>query len=747
MKQYVDKVLRKTKKPIDKAMLYLKIEQLMEVDEEDFKELSSDDKKKIDEIITEGLNNYEYIKTNTGKIAAIMKTSFRTGRFYGNRNGEGFVISRNFFVDKEGKELTKEEKYTINKASCNSAIDGDIVLIDVGGNGIKPKVISIIERNLENIIGEVERLGNSYFVKPIDKKKQGLNIALEGEAIEGQRVAVRLKKQTNDNFYIGEITRIFNHKDDPDEDILWEAFKCGIDDQFSSKSLEQLEYIPNKVLEKDKIGREDLTSWRVFTIDGADTKDIDDALSCKKLTNGNYQVGVHIADVSYYVKEGSPLDKDAYKKGNSNYLANKVIPMLPHELSNGICSLNPYVERLAMSCIMEINSEGEVVKYRIVPTVIKSRLKMTYDKVNQILNEGKVPEEYEEFTDDLRNLNEIALLLRRNRFAKGATEFDKSELKLLFDTNDEVIGFSTRTLDVGENLIEEFMILANETVDKFLTKHDYPCLHRIHDKPNREKLEDYLQMLSVVGVPFNGYNAEDCLKSLYMIQDLAEHIKNTGQLSSALTTNLIKCMARAKYSPIAIGHYGLAKDYYCHFTSPIRRYSDLTIHRILKDYAANSSQNKVESWKLKLPDIGMQTSRMEKIADDAEQQVLAMKCSEYMKKHLGEEFTGTVISISDRGMTIQLDNMVEGKVKIKNLQGNYAYNPLSYTLISLEGYDDYYLGDRLLLKVKNASKENKTIDFSVSRKLIENPIEDIDKTNQYIKTIARKKLKDNCKSK
>ena len=744
MKHYVNFILRKAKKPIDKETLYMKVEELIRIEKDNYLGLSSDDKKVIDEIIENGLDSYEYIETTSGKISLITKTSYRTGRFYGNRNGEGFVISRNFFVDKTGNQLSSEDKYGIDKSNCNGAIDGDIVLIDIGSNGTKPKVIDVIDRNLENITGEVVRQGKSYFVKPIDKKKQGLTIALEGEAIEGQKVAVKLNKQTSDNFYIGEITRVFNHKDDPDQDILWEAFKCGIDDQFSSKSLEQLKYIPSSVLDSDKIGREDLTDWKIFTIDGADTKDIDDALSCRKLANGHYEVGVHIADVSYYVPEGSPLDRDASKKGTSNYLANKVIPMLPHELSNGICSLNPYVERLAMSCIMEIDNSGHVVNYRITPTVIKSNMKMTYDAVNGILKEGKVPEEYKDFTNELVMLNKIALLLRKNRIVNGAVEFDKPELKLVFDDKGKVIDFSKRTQDVGENLIEEFMIQANEVVDKHLSKHGYPCLHRVHDKPNEEKLDNYLKMLEAIDLPFS-YDAKKCSDVPEILQLLAEHIKDTGNLNSMLSTNLIRCMSRAKYSPINIGHSGLAKDYYCHFTSPIRRYPDLTVHRILKDCALNDqkkARKKAKVWETKLQDIGMQSSRMEKIADEAEQQTLAMKCSEYMKKHIGEEYKGTIVGLSDRGIQIQLDNLVEGKARVKYLDGNYAYNPNTYTLISLDGNEDYYIGDRLLVKVKAASKEDKTIDFVVVRKIKENLIEDINQTNQYVKTIAKKKLND-----
>ena len=745
MKYYVDLALRKCKKPIEREMLYLKVAELISLEVKDYAGLSSDDKNKIDEIVEKGLNSYEYIENNSGKISSIIKTSFRVGRFYGNKNKEGFVISRNFFVNKEGQSFTTEDKYSIDKNNCNGAIDGDEVLIDIGGNGVKPRVVDILDRNLENIVGEVVRQGYSYFVKPIDKKKQGLNIALKGEAIEGQRVAVKLVEQTSDDFYIGEITRVFNHKDDPDQDILWEAFKCGIDDHFSSKSLEQVKRMPTSVLDSDKIGREDLTNWKIFTIDGADTKDIDDALSCRKLPNGNYEVGVHIADVSHYIPENSPLDKDAYTKSNSNYLANKVIPMLPHELSNGICSLNPYVERLAMSCIMELNQDGEVINYRITPTVIKSNTKMTYDAVNGILKDNIVPEEYKDFEEELRTLNIIALLLRKNRILNGAVEFNKPELKPIYSEKGKIDSFSMRIQDLGENLIEEFMILANETVDKHLSKRGYPCLHRIHGIPNEEKLFDYLCMLDAISLPFE-YNAKECANSREIMQKLVEHVSDTGRLSTMLSSRLIRCMSRAKYSPVNIGHSGLAKQYYCHFTSPIRRYSDLTIHRILKDCALNDhakAKRKAKKWEQKLPDIGMQTSRMEKIADEAEQQVLYMKCAEYMKEHVGEEYRGTVIGVSNHGLQIQLDNLVEGKVRMRNLSGNYAYNPNTYTLISLDGKEDYYIGDRLLVKVKFASKEDKFIDFSVSKKLEENLIDDINNTNVMVKKMARRKLEDN----
>ena len=738
MKRYVDIVFKKAKKPLDKEKIYEKVSGYLSKANPDFVELTEEDMYEIDKVISEGIDNYDYILTPNNRYVAIYKTSYRKGKFYGNRNGEGTVSCIMSYTNKDGEQIIHEEKYPITKDNCNNAIDGDYVLVEIGNSNQKVKVEKIINRQLENIAGEVIRIGECYFVKPIDKKKQILTIALEGEAIEGQRVAVSLKKQTSDNFYIGEITRVFNHKDDPGEDVLWEAYKCGIDDKFSKASLEQITTIPQSVREIDKVGREDLTSWQIFTIDGEDTKDIDDALSIRKLDNGNYEVGVHIADVSYYVKEGTPLDLDAHRKGTSNYLAGKVIPMLPHELSNGICSLNPYVERLALSCIVELTPDGRVINKRITPTVIKSKLKMTYTKVNDYLNNGVLDSEYEEFASSLLMLRKMSLVLRKNRLMQGAIEFDRPELKLLIDENGEVEDFSLRKQDVGENLIEEFMLLANETVDKTLTENGYPCLHRIHNIPNEDRLNDFLRMLEAIDLPFSRYSARECATIPYVLQELAGHIKDSGSLRDMLTLNMIRCMSRAKYSPVNIGHSGLAKDNYCHFTSPIRRYPDLTVHRIIKDCYLDPENSFVKGrqWNVKLPEIGEHSSKMEKTADEAELETLYMKCAEYMEKHIGEEYSGTIIGLSDKGIQIQLDNMVEGKVRISSLPGDYIYNSTTYTLLSLDDYEDYYIGDRLLLRLVAASKEDKTINFKVLKKEIENSIDYRNDSNCYVKNKA-----------
>lgn len=738
MKKYVDLILKKTKKPIGLEKIIERINKALAKEDASFRELSLEDIEEIKKAIDQGVKNYEYIKTPNNNYISIMKTSFRKGCFHGNRNGDGsvLVVSEK---NNNGNIVINKENYNITKDNVNGAIDGDLVLINLDLKG-KNKVVEIIERHLENVVGEVYRLGNNYFVRPIDKKKQNIVIALDSEAIEGMRVSVNLKEQTNDNFYIGEVIHIFNHKDDPDEDILWEAFKCGIDDLFSKDTLEQVKKIPQVVRDVDRVGRSDLTDWEIFTIDGEDTKDIDDAISCKIAPNtNNFLLGVHIADVSYYVPKNSPLDLDAFRKGTSNYLAGKVIPMLPHELSNGICSLNPDVDRLAISCIMEITPDGEVINHSIVQSIIHSRIKMTYNKVNDILKDGNVALEYQNYTNTLTLLNKLALILRRKRLQEGAIEFERPELKMIYDENGKVIDFSLRKQDLAENLIEECMLIANETVDKHLTKLGYPCLHRVHDKPNVERLTNYFKLLEAVKYPFYKYSPIECSNNFSALQELAEHIKKTGRISNMLSLNLVRCMSRAKYSPINIGHSGLAKDYYCHFTSPIRRYPDLTIHRLLDDLCFNyKDREKIKKkWQLELPEIGEHSSLMEKTADKAEEATLYLKCCEYMQNHIGEKFEGTIIGLSQHGIQVQLDNMVEGKVRFRNIEGNYIYNPETFTLIATDRGENYYLGDRVLVEVVSANKDNKIIDFKVISKLYENYMQNSEEANQFVKRIAR----------
>ncbi len=738
LKKYVDKVLNSTKKPLDFERIISKINNLICKENLSNIELSLDQIDEITTIINNGVKDFKYIKTINDKYISILKTSFRKGCFYGNRNGDGKVLVLTEYETKSKGYVIKEDFIEVCRNNSKGAIDGDVVLIDLGKN--ENKIVEILERKLDNIIGEVYAIGKNFFVRPADKKKQALTVAIAGNFIEGERVLVNLKEQTGPNYYIGEVLQKFNNKDDPDADILWEASKYGIDNIFSKDSIEQAMSLPQSVRDVDKIGRSDLTNWEIFTIDGEDTKDIDDAISCKMADNtNNYLLGVHIADVSYYVPKNSPLDIDAYRKGTSNYLGGKVLPMLRCELSNGICSLNPNVDRLAISCIMEINSDGEVINYNIVQSVIHSSLKMSYNKVNDILKNGKVDLEYSQYIDSLKLLNKLALILRKKRIKNGAIEFNRSELKPVYNEEGKVVDFSVRTQDLAENLIEECMLVANETVDKHLCNLGFPCLHRVHNTPNSEKLASYFRLLEIVNYPFYKYSVSECLSNSSAMKELLEHIKNTGKISNMLSLELIKCMSRAKYSPVNIGHSGLAKNNYCHFTSPIRRYPDLTIHRLLDDLCFNYKDRlrKAKEWELHLYEIGEHCSKMEKNANRAEESVLQMKCCEYMENHIGEEFECIIVGLSQHGITIQLDNMIEGRIRLGNLGGEYIYNPETYTLIAMEQGENYYIGDTLKVIVTEVNKEKKIIDFKVVSKIDENYIENSDESNQYVKKIAK----------
>lgn len=740
MKNYLEIVLRKEKKPTSFEKIVARIEKIKSEELKEDVHLSNAEKEEVSQLLESMVHDYDVFKTPSSNYVLMSKTSFRKGRFYGDRNGGGRVFVTTSYVNREGELVVKDEKYEIYKDHTNGAIDGDFVLIDTGCKGGFNRVDQVLDRKLEYIPGEVYCVGGCYFVRPIDKRKQGITIALEGEAIEGERVAVSLVNQTSNNFYIGEIVRTFNHKDDPNEDILWEAFKHGVDNNFSKESLEQLEHIPNEIRDVDRIGREDLTDWEIFTIDGVDTKDMDDAISCTINEKGNYVLGVHITDIASIVPENSPLDLDASRKGNSFYLGGTVLPMFPHKISNGIGSLNPYVDRMTISCIMEITPDGEIINHRISPTIIRSRLKMSYDKVNDLLKNGIVDPQYKEHEETLKIMQKLSLILRKNRLQAGSAEFNRPELKMYRDANNKVSGFGLRTQDVAENLIEEFMLAANRTVDKDLSDRGAPFLHRVHDAPNEDKISELLKLMEAVNLPFNDYSADELASSKKAYQKLIEHISKSGRLADLLSIEAIKCMSRAKYSQINIGHYGLAMDHYCHFTSPVRRDSDLTDQRIIWDLLfrkGNHSKARAK-WEKKLPEIAEQTSRQERVADDTERDVLRMLCAEYMEDHIGEEFDGIITSISSDCLVVQLDNMMEGTVRVRDMSGSYTYSPESYSLVSLDGKENYVIGDSLHLKLKSASKETKKIEFDILEKIHGTQIENADSINKAAKIKAKK---------
>lgn len=692
----IEKYLEKVKKPTSLEKIFEKAEMLGEVDLE-----------KVKQIIEEKVNNYELIITDSGKYVPIRKTSFRVGNYRAFRNGDGVIDSFG-------------TSYPISLENASKIVDGDFVMVDISHVSREKTcyVKKIIARNVDNILGEIKKTGDNYYVVPEEQSKQKLTIVLDGDNyIEGEKVVVNCGEKRSDNFYVGSIIKEIGHKDDPGVDILMEAFKYNIDNEITEEELKELDSIPSKVLDTDKIGRMDFTDKEIFTIDGSDAKDLDDAVSLELLEDGGYKLGVYIADVSEYVKEGSLLDLRARRKGTSSYLANTVIPMLPHKLSNGICSLNPNVERLVLSCVMEFDQNGNRRSYNIYKGVIKSNIKMSYEKVNMILEDGIISEGYESHVDTLRNMEDLSQKLFQNRKDRGAVEIDKPELKIIMDEKCQIIDFSKRYQGRAESIIEEFMLITNETIAEDMFKNEYPLVFRNHEEPREEKVQEYLDMLKILR-----YRNDFDIADEKLGQKLASSIDSTDPLSDMMKTKLLRSFRRAFYSSDNLGHYGLASSYYCHFTSPIRRYPDTTNHRLVKDFhfSEDSKEQLKNKWKKELEDISKTSSERERSADECERMVELMKTAEYMEKHIGEEFIGTVVEIYNDGMQIELDNMVEGRVRQKDLKGKYIYYPDTLSYISLDNQEDYYLGDRLRLTVSYANKEKKEIDFQVVNKIEEN---------------------------
>ena len=464
-------------------------------------------------------DSYEIYRSNKNRYMLLENSNLRKGILRMNKKGFGFV-----------EVSGEEEDIFIAPDNINKALNNDTVIVEIlnknSGEKREGRIVKTLERDLSTIVGEIYFKKDKGYIIPDDKK---LDIQLEIDrdkshgAVDGHKVVVKILRNITKNRYKGEVVRIIGHKNDPGVDILSIVCKYEINDTFPEEVIEELDSIPEEVREQDKKGRKDLTDVTIFTIDGDDTKDIDDAISVEKLKNGNYKLGVHIADVSYYVKEGSPLDKEAMDRGTSVYLVDRVIPMLPHKLSNGICSLNPGVARLAISCVMEIDNNGKTVDYEIFPSIIKSRLQMTYKKVNQVIEENEIPEGYEPFVNDLKLMDELSQIIRKAKINRGYIDFDVDEAKIIVDENCHPTDIVLRNRGRGENLIEDFMIQANECVATHIFYMDLPFIYRVHEYPKEEKIRDFISFVQSLGYTVK-FNTKDI--SPKAIQNLINQLKD-----------------------------------------------------------------------------------------------------------------------------------------------------------------------------------------------------------------------------
>lgn len=643
-----------------------------------------------------------YYSEKKKRYTLFSNTNYMKGKLIVNPKGYGFVI-----LDDNDKE-----DIFISSRNMLDAKSNDIVLVEyINKHNKEGKVTKVIKRDESNLVGLFDsENGIDYVI--LDKKEYGKYIIPKGfskGAVPGHKVLVR--RLFNGAFNEAEVIKIIGHKNDVGIDILSYVYEYGFDPTHSDDVMAEVEKIPSEVSEEEMLSRTDLRDKMIFTIDGKDTKDIDDAISIEKIDNDKYILGVHIADVSHYVKRGSYLDDDAYERGTSVYLVDRVVPMLPHKLSNGICSLNPNVDRLAMSCVMEINGKGYVSNYQIFKSVIRSKKQMNYDDVNSILEDNVIPSGYEEYVDTLRIMNELSNILRKKMVRHGYIEFNIKEPKIIVDDSGHPVDIKVCEQRTGEKLIENFMIVANETVAGFIEDKNLPGIYRVHDKPNKEKLIEYLKFLSIKGynikADVNRFSPKD-------YQNIINKFKN-DPARDILGTLAIQTMSKAKYSDINIGHYGIASKRYSHFTSPIRRYPDLTLHRLLKDYLGTPNSKVIDSWRKSLPGISIQTSKKELDSVDCERDVEKMKKAEYMMDHIGEVYTGVISGIMDFGFFVMLDNTVEGLVRLDSLKGDYySYNKNRYMIIGKNKGKMYTYGDTVKVEVIAVSKDTSQVDFVLS---------------------------------
>ena len=649
--------------------------------------------------------NGDIVITANGKVLDYLKSGLKKGKFIANKKGYGFVE-----FDKEQEDLY------IPKESVLNAIDKDIVVVEVAkvAKGEKPygRVFKVIKRNKDYLVGEIVIENDNYYVLPdndIYKFKVLIPKEETNSLVEGMKVLVKITGNKNSNIYPGTIEKVIGHKDDPLIDVLAVAYDNGFYLEDSIEVKKQLEQIPSIVTEKEIVNRKDLREEEIFTIDGSDTKDIDDAISIKKEANGNYILGVHIADVTYYFKENSPLDNSAYDKATSVYLTNYVLPMLPHQLSNGICSLNEGVDRLTITCEVKFDNNANIIDYDIYESVINSKKKMTYESVNRLLEENIVDKGYEDYVSSLKLMHELSSKIRKNKVKRGYIEFLSDEIKIIVDEYGIPIDIHQKEQKTGEKLIEDFMIVANEAVATRIKDMGLPSIYRIHEKPKIEKIKEFLGYVTSLGYKLTGDFSKLEPKD---IQSMLEQLKDKKEFA-ILSDMLLRCMQKAIYSNENIGHFGLASPCYTHFTSPIRRYPDEIVHRLLRKYLfkhdySNESMDNLES---KIAMQAEHSSIMERKAVECEREVNDMKMAEYMESHIGEEFDGTIVGVKNFGMFVKLTNLVEGAVSIRDLGNYFTYDEKGHTLRG--GNKIYKLGDSVRIRVKAASKDARRIDFEI----------------------------------
>ncbi len=675
--------------------------QVAKEDREEFKKL-------LDELLMEGkiqlTKRGKYIKADA---AAEKQCIF--GTFISHPKGFGFV-------EVEGQA----EDYYVPEEKTNGAFHLDkvqvVLLTKSKGKRQEVEVVKILERGTEKIVGTFQKSKNFGFVVP-DNTKIASDIFIPIErskgAVDGHKVVVELTSYGGENKKPeGKVVEILGHINDPGVDIMSIVRGYDLPMEFGEKVMNQAERVSNEVSEADRAGRLDLRDVVMVTIDGEDAKDLDDAVSLS-MDGENYELGVHIADVTNYVQENSALDREALKRGTSVYLVDRVIPMLPHKLSNGICSLNEGVDRLALSCLMKINKKGEVIDYKIAETVIKVNRRMSYTAVKKILEDKdeETIQEYEELVPMFQQMEELAGILRAKRKKRGSIDFDFPETKIILDREGNPVDIKPYDRNTATKIIEDFMLIANETVAQHFYWQELPFVYRTHENPDPEKIEKLCLFINNFGYGIKTNKEEVHPKE---IQKLLTKIEGTPEeaLISRLT---LRSMKQAKYSVESSGHFGLACQFYCHFTSPIRRYPDLQIHRIIKEQLRGRlKENRIEHYDKILPEVARHSSEMERRADEAERETEKLKKAQYMQARIGNCYEGVISSITSWGIYVELPDTVEGMIHVSKLPGDYFYyDEASYEMIGQDTGKRYKLGEKIRIRVDDIDTMTRTIDFGI----------------------------------
>ena len=632
------------------------------------------------------------------------------GYFQANARGFGFVTIEN-----------EEEDIFIGEDDLGGAFDGDrvevVIIKKPDGKRKEGKIVKILERGVTKVVGYFQRSKNFGFVLPDNQKFQkDIFIPLERSkgAVTGHKVVAEITSYgSKDKKPEGKIVEILGHVNDPGVDIMSIIRTYDLPTEFPEKVLNQAERVSSPVSTQDMAGRMDLRQWQMVTIDGEDAKDLDDAISIEE-DGERYRLGVHIADVTNYVQENSALDWEALKRGTSVYLADRVIPMLPHILSNGICSLNAGEDRLALSCIMWIDRKGNVTDHKIAETVIRVDERMSYTSVKKILEEQDEAEceRYQKLIPMFERMRDLASILRAKRKKRGSIDFDFPETKMILDENGVPLELRPYDRNVATKIIEDFMLIANETVAEDYFWQEIPFVYRTHETPDEEKIKKLAIFINNFGhslhIANNAVRPKEVQKLLTKVEGTAEEM-----LISRLA---LRSMKQAKYTPDNTGHFGLAAPYYCHFTSPIRRYPDLQIHRIIKEnIRGRMNVNRREHYEGILPEVAKHSSEMERRAEEAERETVKLKKAEYMEDHIGEVFEGVISSITKWGMYVELSNTIEGLVHVTNMcDDHYNYYEERYEMVGEHTNKVYKLGQTVNVRVLDVDKLQRTIDFELA---------------------------------